>query len=178
MPNYQLGKIYKLINDVNDIIYVGSTCQKWLCQRMGLHRSDGKKRSTPIYTAMAQIGVPHFRIVLIKNYPCASKAELEAEEYAVMQKLQKTGVTLYNATTDGSKSDASRQKMSQTQTGTNNTNFKRGSIRKTQWSWSFSWYEHGKQYTKGFSISKYTESGAHGLALMAQDHMYPITRLY
>ncbi len=35
MPvNYQNGKIYTIVNDVNDTIYVGSTTQVYLSTRM------------------------------------------------------------------------------------------------------------------------------------------------
>ena len=36
MVNYQNGKVYKIINEKNEIIYIGSTAQK-LCQRYQTH---------------------------------------------------------------------------------------------------------------------------------------------
>ena len=66
MPDYSLGKIYKVVNDVNNMIYIGSTCQP-LYARMASHRSEGKllRHDTPIYLAMHEIGVEHFRILLV-----------------------------------------------------------------------------------------------------------------
>ena len=40
--DYSQGKIYRIINDINDYIYVGSTTEK-LSRRMCRHRSDMKK---------------------------------------------------------------------------------------------------------------------------------------
>jgi hypothetical protein len=38
MPiNYQLGKIYKIMNNINDEIYVGSTCEPILARRLAGH---------------------------------------------------------------------------------------------------------------------------------------------
>ena len=39
MVNYQLGKIYKIYSHIDsNICYIGSTCSKFLCQRMTQHR--------------------------------------------------------------------------------------------------------------------------------------------
>jgi len=35
LPNYQQGKVYKMV--MGDLIYIGSTCQKYLCQRLAQH---------------------------------------------------------------------------------------------------------------------------------------------
>ena len=44
MPGYSKGKIYKILNTIDDEIYVGSTCET-LSQRMARHRSDMKRLS-------------------------------------------------------------------------------------------------------------------------------------
>lgn len=93
--SHQNGKIYKIINDVNDKIYIGSTKQT-LSQRMTGHRKDSKTRTTPFYSVVNEIGIHHFKIILIKPFPCNSKAELEAEEYRVMKELKEQGEELYN----------------------------------------------------------------------------------
>jgi group I intron endonuclease len=95
MPDYQNGKIYKIVNDVNDAIYIGSTSLE-LSTRMAGHRENAKTKTTQFYTAMREIGVEHFRIILIKPSPCSSKAELEAEEYRVMKEMKDNGEILYN----------------------------------------------------------------------------------
>jgi len=80
MPNYQNGKIYEITNDVNDEEYVGSTILK-LCQRWGNHKSDMERlKHRKLYAMMNEIGIEHFRIVLIENFPCNSVEELTARE--------------------------------------------------------------------------------------------------
>ena len=78
MPNYQLGKVYKLVNDDDDQIYIGSTTQRYLCNRMTIHRNDhklGRKMS-----ACKILEKTNPRIVLIELWPCNSKDELTARE--------------------------------------------------------------------------------------------------
>ena len=40
MPNYQLGKIYKIVDNTNNNIYVGSTCEPTLARRLSSHVRD------------------------------------------------------------------------------------------------------------------------------------------
>lgn len=85
MPaDYKQGKIYKIYNDLDENeFYIGSTAQKTLAVRMGNHR-DMCKRGTCIfrhfYTRMNEVGVDHFRIVLIESYSCNNRDELRARE--------------------------------------------------------------------------------------------------
>lgn len=43
MVNYQLGKIYKIVDNVTGKIYIGSTCEPTLARRLVKHRSDYKR---------------------------------------------------------------------------------------------------------------------------------------
>ena len=42
MPNYQLGKIYKITSSHTDLCYIGSTCEKYLSSRLGGHKKSMK----------------------------------------------------------------------------------------------------------------------------------------
>ena len=78
MPDYQKGKIYKLVSDHTDEIYIGSTCQL-LCHRLSQHARDfreGKNKCT--CKNMFELG--KVKIVLIENVPCDSKEELYKRE--------------------------------------------------------------------------------------------------
>lgn len=76
MPNYQLGKVYKLVNNVDDKIYVGSTCDG-LHIRKSKHKYDSKKSpNQPVYVHCNNIGWDNVDIILIGNFPCNSKEEL------------------------------------------------------------------------------------------------------
>ena len=56
--DYSKGKIYKITNDYNDDIYIGSTCDT-LVKRFSKHRRDIKndeKKHRKLYVAMNDIG--------------------------------------------------------------------------------------------------------------------------
>ena len=79
MVNYKNGKIYKIVNDCDDEIYVGSTTRT-LCERMAHHRFDAKRANSRVYKKFSVLGVEHFRIILVENFSCNSKEELCARE--------------------------------------------------------------------------------------------------
>ena len=65
MPlNYNNGKIYKIIDSENEIIYIGSTAQEKLCKRFSTHKHRGNGN----------------KIVLLELYPCSCKEELVKKE--------------------------------------------------------------------------------------------------
>jgi hypothetical protein len=91
MIDYSKGKIYKIVSDNFDDVYIGSTTQKYLSSRMAQHRGDYRKykkgyarpdgRKTEFCSSFTIIEKdPEARIVFIVNAPSTSKAELEAVE--------------------------------------------------------------------------------------------------
>jgi hypothetical protein len=90
MSKFQHAKIYKIDNDIDQLIYVGSTIQP-LNQRFTNHKCASKLHpNIKLYKHFAKLGVEHFKIKLIKNYPCAGKLELaiEEERYKIMLNAQ------------------------------------------------------------------------------------------
>ena len=80
MPNYNNGKIYKIVNSIDDMIYIGSTTCR-LCSRMNVHRVFAKNNhNANLYRYMRELGITNFTIVLIENYPCSSKEHLLRRE--------------------------------------------------------------------------------------------------
>ena len=78
--DYKNGKIYQILNNVNDDIYVGSTCQA-LSKRFYEHRSRCKtSHNGKLYPVMREIGRDNFYIELIETYTCNNKDELKARE--------------------------------------------------------------------------------------------------
>ena len=77
------AKVYKIINDVSDKIYVGSSTYYRLCERMNIHRQQSKdttgRRNSKLYLYMREIGVEHFKIELIEKCDCKTKEELKPE---------------------------------------------------------------------------------------------------
>ena len=80
MVNYQNGKIYKLVNNVDDEIYVGSTCNP-LYKRKGSHKSSAKIHpNIKVYNHLNEVGWENVEIVLIENFSCDLKDELHRRE--------------------------------------------------------------------------------------------------
>ena len=79
MPNYQNGKIYKIVSFQTDKVYVGSTTQS-LSKRMVDHKSMCKTRPDKGTTSKQILAYDDATIVLIENYGCDDKAELHARE--------------------------------------------------------------------------------------------------
>lgn len=79
MPNYQNGKIYKIVCLNTGLIYVGSTTQP-LCKRLASHKT--KTNST---NSKKIIEGGNFIIVLIENFACNSVEELHKREYEIIE---------------------------------------------------------------------------------------------
>ncbi len=79
---FSKAKIYKITNDYNDDIYVGSTCDE-LTKRFSKHKADSRnpnKNNRPLYRLVNEIGFERFRIELIEDYPCQDKYQLRQRE--------------------------------------------------------------------------------------------------
>ena len=90
MVNYQLGKIYKIVDLDSNECYVGSTCEPTLARRLAKHVSDykqhlqGKGSNISSYRILE---MDDYDIVLLEKYPCNSKDELFARERYYSQLL-------------------------------------------------------------------------------------------
>lgn len=83
MVNYQNGKIYKLVSNKTQKVYIGSTALTYLSTRLAGHRSNYNmyKNGTHHYVSSFDIiKIPGHRIILLDNWPCNSKDELNARE--------------------------------------------------------------------------------------------------
>lgn len=78
MERYKNGKVYRM--NVGDEIYVGSTCAP-LPKRKGEHKRKSKVYpNRRLYKAIMEIGWENVSIILIEEYPCNNKMELERRE--------------------------------------------------------------------------------------------------
>ena len=76
MPNYQNAKIYKLVSNISNDIYIGSTVNK-LTHRLNKHKDKNNKCvSKRLFSNDAVI-----KIILIELYPCSCKLELASREH-------------------------------------------------------------------------------------------------
>lgn len=76
--------IYKIINDINDKVYIGLTTNS-LNERIREYRNEYKfcKKERPIIKAMREIGIEHFTWEIIEDN-IKSKEELnEKEKYYI-----------------------------------------------------------------------------------------------
>ena len=78
MPDYQNGKIYKLVCNVTGKIYIGSTTQKYLSYRLTGHVRDYKNGVN--ITSSEIIKNNNYDIILLETYPCNNSMELRARE--------------------------------------------------------------------------------------------------
>jgi len=78
MPNYQNGKIYKLVSDFTDEIYIGSTTQK-LCVRFAEHKRRKHNLASKVASQkLFELG--DVKIILIEECPCDNKEQLLKRE--------------------------------------------------------------------------------------------------
>jgi len=80
--DFQNGKIYKITNNINSEVYVGSTCDI-LRKRFNYHKQDRTKKrfaEIPLYKLMNELGTDLFRIDLIEDYACNDKQALRQRE--------------------------------------------------------------------------------------------------
>ena len=160
------GKIYKIINTVNEKIYVGSTQLQYLSKRMAHHRENCIKEPScgKLYPEMIEFGIDKFKIILLEKFNFTDKEELRAREYEWIVKLDSVNNGYNTLYKDGKLPEAS---MLKTRKGlvkfykeTNNDvglyfvdgyiNAK-GSCCSPRW--RCAWMENGKLKSKSFNVS-------------------------
>ena len=102
---YMNSKIYKLVNDVNDDVYVGST-YNLLCRRMEKHRSHRFQYAhRPLYKLMNDLGVERFRIELVEDFPCENREQLRKREGYFIRQLGNLNMVIEDRTRKEYKED-------------------------------------------------------------------------
>ena len=87
--NFNKAKIYKITNDYNDDVYIGSTCNT-LVKRFNAHKRAAKhekRNNTPLYRLINEIGFNRFRIELIEDFPCSDKYQLIQKESKYIREI-------------------------------------------------------------------------------------------
>ncbi len=96
--DYTKAKIYKIINDIDDKIYIGSTTQP-LNERFCHHKCDAKKaKHSKLYQHMNDLGFDHFEIELLEEYTCDNQTELETREAELIRKFGTLNTKIPNRT--------------------------------------------------------------------------------
>jgi hypothetical protein len=79
MVNYSNGKNYKIICNITNECYIGSTCEPILARRLAGHVANYKsylKGKGNNVTSFKIIANGNYNIVLIELFPCDTKDEL------------------------------------------------------------------------------------------------------
>lgn len=91
MPvNYQLGKIYKIESYQTNEIYIGSTCEKYLSNRLSGHKRHYKLYLNNKYHFVSSFDILKYDdafITLIESYSCNNRDELFKREGYWIRKL-------------------------------------------------------------------------------------------
>ncbi len=114
MIDYQNAKIYKIIDNTNGNVYIGSTCKK-LCQRITQHRADYKKFLNKKHSFMTSFDIiknNNYDIVLIEKCPCNDKEELHKKERFYIENMDCINICIPGRSKQES-SKATREKHSE-----------------------------------------------------------------
>jgi group I intron endonuclease len=87
--HYSKSKIYKITNDYNEHVYIGSTCDT-LSKRFSKHKSDSSCKTNALYKLINEIGFERFRIELICDYPCEDNYQLRQKKSEYIRQYEKT----------------------------------------------------------------------------------------
>jgi len=79
MPDYQLGKIYLITSETNKLLYVGSTCQKYISTRITGHIKD-YKYGGKYCCSHKVLECDDYNYKLLKEFPCSNVQQLRREE--------------------------------------------------------------------------------------------------
>ena len=95
---YQNGKIYKIVDNASDMIYIGSTC-KTLENRLKEHVSSYKSYLNNLFRFVSSFKIlenGNYKIELIKLFNCENRKELERYEGNIIKKYRSNGLNIVN----------------------------------------------------------------------------------
>lgn len=100
MSKYANGKIYKIISDHTDKIYIGSTKEKYLSARLNKHKVNYRHYQNGKYHYVTSFDVIKYddaKIILLELYPCECKEQLQAKEQQYIETYKDKIVNRNNA---------------------------------------------------------------------------------
>ena len=83
MPDYSKGKIYKIYDFTNKNVYYGSTTEtlsRRMTNHVRAHKAWLKDKNKKKCSVVDIINNGNYKIILVENYPCKNKEELEKKE--------------------------------------------------------------------------------------------------
>ena len=97
MNKYNQSKIYKIVDDTNGNIYIGSTIEKYISARLSKHVSDYKSftnGSKKFYSSFKIFENCSFHIELLEDYNCSNRFELRRREGFYIKKYADSCVNI------------------------------------------------------------------------------------
>ena len=98
MNKFENGKIYKITDNLSDMIYIGSTCET-LKRRLKQHLAHYKlfkAGKMNFITSFKILENADYKIELIKLYPCQTKQELNLEEGKIIKQFKNDKINIVN----------------------------------------------------------------------------------
>jgi predicted GIY-YIG superfamily endonuclease len=180
------GFVYKLINSVDEMVYIGST-RRSIAARFNNHKAGAKNvstRTSRLYQHMRKIGAKYFDVVLVAEVKGKKDNVLEQAEFREMEKYPPK--LLLNMNREYGKRCAEHN-AKVGRRGQTSPHFNRGSIFRIQKLDSkgyltdaviFRWLTHdeqgkSRQHQKNFSVKKHGLALAQRLAEEARDLVFP-----
>jgi hypothetical protein len=88
--DYSKGKIYRIVCDTTGLVYIGSTVET-LSNRLSKHKNNYKnylKGKNNYITSFDILKNDNYKIILIENYSCINREELEREERKYIETIE------------------------------------------------------------------------------------------
>ena len=111
--SFENGKIYQIVNDFSDDIYIGSTCSP-LSKRLYGHKTDCDKArhaERRLLKLATEHGWHHFSIRLLECYPCEDNEQLRMREQYYIDKVKQDAPHLCLNMINAYTSEADKYKM-------------------------------------------------------------------
>lgn len=86
-------RVYKIVNDVDDLIYIGSTKNK-LSARFHGHKKTEEHKKRNIHKHMDNLGHEHFKIILIDEFIVENRDQQRKHEQNEIDKYSGSGLLL------------------------------------------------------------------------------------
>jgi predicted GIY-YIG superfamily endonuclease len=111
VSDYSKNVIYKIQhNDDDSLLYVGHTTN--FIKRKHHHKKNSIEKTTPVYKMMRENGGWNcFTMIVIKEFPCASKTEACIEEDKIMREMKASMNTLRAYSTPEEKKKQQKEYM-------------------------------------------------------------------
>ena len=91
MTEHLIYSIYKISNDMDKKVYIGST-RRPISTRFTQHCYQMDKKDFPLYCHMRQIGKDHFKVECVKTIGVSSKTEARKIEQQFIESEDQTNV--------------------------------------------------------------------------------------